>query len=263
MWRKTLYTLNVNGYSPEITALTFPLLRHYAKKIGADFHIISERKFPEWPITYEKLQIYELAKERKDEWSLYLDADALVHPETLDWTAYVPMNTVAHNGLDFANVRWRYDEYFLRDGRNVGSCNWNTIASWLCRDLWRPLDDMTPAEAVANIYPIMLELNTVVTPEHLIDDYALSRNIARFGLKAVALLDLQEKLGFQKGEANFYWHAYLDDVETKVRKMRDVLFGTGKDRIDGRGVDRGWNLPESILPRELAGPDAWFLKSGA
>lgn len=216
---KTLYTLNVNGYAPEITALTYPLLRRYAAKCGAEFYVIGERRFPDWPVTYEKLAIYDLARERGDDWSMYIDSDALVHPETPDWTNFLPRDTVAHNGTDMAAVRWRYDEYFLRDGRNIGSCNWLAIASAWCRDLWRPLD-LTPEQAVANIFPTVDEINTVITPEHLIDDYALSRNIARFGLKVKTLMELQQ--GLFPG-ANFFYHEYTIGITEKVAKLRQII----------------------------------------
>ena len=69
MWQKPIkkcvFTLNVGGYATEITDLTYPLMKGWCAKIGADFHVITERKFSEWPITYEKFQIYELAKEGK------------------------------------------------------------------------------------------------------------------------------------------------------------------------------------------------------
>jgi len=218
--RKTLYTLNVNGYAPEITKRTYPLLRYYAEKIGAEFFVIDSRKFPDWPVTYEKLQIKELAKERGDEWSFYIDSDALVHPETLDWTCYIPKNTVAHNGVDMGNVRWRFDEYFKRDGRSIGSCNWCTIASEWCLDLWTPLD-IPLAQALEAIYPTVHELNTVITVDHLIDDYTLSRNIARYGLKLVTLGELEKTLGFQQAE--FFWHAYTIPIAEKVAEMDKVL----------------------------------------
>lgn len=218
--RKTLYTLNVNNYAPEITKLTYPLLKYYARKCGAEFYIISERRYPEWPVTYEKLQIYHIAEERQDDWSIYLDSDALVHPETLDWTNYISMDTVLHNGMDYAAVRWRYDKYFLRDGRHKGSCNWNTTASSWCRDLWHPVEDMTPEEAIDNIFPTVMELNTVITPDHLIDDYVLSRNIARYGLKTKTIIELEQSI---IPGSEFYWHEYTVDIATKVKLMKDVI----------------------------------------
>jgi len=135
--KKTIYTLNVGGYSSEITALTYPLLEYYARKIEAEFYVIDTAGFPGWPITYEKLQIFELSKKREDDWIIYIDSDAVVHPETIDWTYFLPRDTVAHYGSDHAAVRWRYDEYFARDGRHISSCNWNAVASSWCRDLWQ------------------------------------------------------------------------------------------------------------------------------
>jgi hypothetical protein len=76
-----------------------------------------------------------------------------------------------------AGVRWSYDQYFRRDGRHIGSCNWFTVASDWCLDLWRPLDDLTLDEALANINITIGERNSrLCGTEHLIDDYTLSRN---------------------------------------------------------------------------------------
>jgi hypothetical protein len=227
--KKTLFTLNVDGYSPEITEITYPLLKYWANKIGAEFFIIDKRKFPGWPVTYEKLQIYELAKEMRNDWNIFVDSDAIIHPETLDWTLYLNKDTVAHNGNDFANIRWRYDDYFRRDGRNFGSCNWFTIASDWCIDLWKPLE-ISAEEAISNIFPTVTELNTVIVPDHLIDDYALSRNIAQFGLKTKTLGTIVKELGFTN--ANFHWHIYTVKTEEKVKMMQELL-------------DQ-WKIPESI-----------------
>jgi hypothetical protein len=229
--KKILFTLCVNGYSPEITKITFPLMRYYAQKIGAEFYIIDERRFPDWPVTMEKLQIYELAKKFHSEWNIFFDADTLIHPETFDYSAFIPKDTVAHNGSDMASVRWRYDNYFLRDGRNIGSCNWCSIASEWCLDLWRPPDDITMDEALDAIYPTMEELNTVITVDHLIDDYLLSRNIARFGLKFTTLANVQKRLGLT--ESNFLWHQYVITAEEKVKQMKELI-----------GI---WKIPDSIM----------------
>jgi hypothetical protein len=218
--KKTLYTLNIGNFAPEICALTYPLLKHYARRLGAEFYVITERKWPKYPVVYEKIQIHELARERGDEWSVYFDSDALVHPETIDFSNYIPRDTVAHNGTDFANIRWRYDYPFWRDGRNIGSCNWCTWASEWCRDLWTPLD-IPIEEALGNIYPTVNELNTVIETEHLIDDYTLSRNIARFGLKVTTLMEVEKRLGFT--EAEFFWHNYTDVISEKIKQMRETL----------------------------------------
>jgi len=228
--RKTIFTLNIDNYAPQITAITYPLIRFWADKIGADFHIITERKFPGWPVVYEKLQIHTLGRDMENDWNIFVDSDALIHPETIDFTLYLHKDTVAHNGNDMANIRWKYDRYFRRDGRNIGSCNWMTAASDWCLDLWRPLDDLTLAEAVKNIYPVVGELNTVITADHLIDDYTLSRNIARFGLKFKNFGQILTELGLDK--ANFFWHLYTITIEEKAKQMLETL--------------ETWKIPDDI-----------------
>ena len=221
---KTLYTLVVDNYAPEIVELTFPWLQLHAQKMGARFEVIDERRYPDWPVTYEKFQIYDRAEKNGDDWSVFLDADTLVHPETPDWTAYLPPDTVAHHGRDFAGVRWRTNKYFQRDGRNIGSCNWNTTASSLCRDLWHPLGMVHPSIVVANIFPTVGENNTgLIQPAHLIDDYVCSLNIARYGLKFTTIRELQKSLGFDPTKTGFYFHEYTIPVSEKVERLAETI----------------------------------------
>jgi hypothetical protein len=226
MWqkklKKTIFTLCVDNYAPEITELTFPLMKRYADKIDADFYIIKKRKFPKFPVVYEKLQIYELAQKMENDWNIYFDADALIHPNMMDITTLLSKDTVLHNASDFASNRWKYDRFFLRDGRNIGSCNWFTVGSDWCIELWKPLDDLTLEEAIANINPTVNELNTIVTAEHLIDDYTLSRNIAKYGLKFVTFMDLLKKFEGKAG-TGYLWHQYTLPNELKIVQMKKVL----------------------------------------
>lgn len=219
--RKCIFTLCVNNYAPAITEHTFPLIARYAKKIGADFHIITKRRWPSFPPVYEKLQIYYLGQEMQNDWNLFIDADALVNPTMPDVTTLLPKDTVMHNGNDFASIRWRYDRYFLRNGRNIGSCNWFTLGSDWCIDLWHPLD-IPLRQAVKNIFPVISEENSrMMKPSHLIDDYTLSRNIAKYGLKFRTFMDLQqEKYGHLGG---FLWHIYAAPESKKLEEMRKVL----------------------------------------
>jgi hypothetical protein len=217
--KKCVWTLCVNGFSPEITALTFPFMERYAKKIGAEFKIISERKFPDWPVVYEKLQIHELGRDY--DWNLYIDADALVGPDMFDPTDHLSKDTVCHNGRDMAGNRWRYDHYFRRDSRHIGCCNWFTAASDWCLDLWRPLDDLTFEQARDNIFPVVSEVQSeCFTKDHLIDDYTLSRNVARFGLKFTTVQDIARRIG---DSGQYLWHAYIYTPQEKVREMKKIM----------------------------------------
>lgn len=219
--KKTIFTLAVNDWQPKITEMTFPLIRRYAKKIGADFFVIKDRKFPDWPITYEKFQVYGLAQEMENDWNIYIDADALVHPETPDFTLYLNKNTVAHVGMDTAPIRWTYDRYFLRDGRDIGSCNWFTMASDWCVDLWHPTDDLTPEEVMARCFPTVQEdLSGVIDSYHLIDDFLVGRNIAKFGLKFKTINSILED---KYANSWFFWHQYTLTPEQKIFEMKKIL----------------------------------------
>jgi hypothetical protein len=230
MWnkqeKKTIFTLCIDNYAPELTELTFPLMFNYAKKIGAEFFIIKERQFPSFPAAYEKLQIYQLAQEMKNDWNIFFDADTLIAPTMPDITSLLSKDTVLHNGNDFAPVRWKYDRFFKRDGRHIGSCNWCAVASDWCIELWKPLDDLSLEEAKQNIFPTAKELNCgIVDPAHLLDDYTLSRNIAKYGLKFTTFMDLQMK--HLKGMGDFLWHIYTVPNQQKLVEMQKVLNAWG------------------------------------
>lgn len=90
--KKLLVTLNINDYKKEVTDLTFPHMREYAKNIGADFHIIKERKFPGLDINLEKFQLYDICEDY--DWVIFLDADCLIDPKGIDLTELVDKDRV-------------------------------------------------------------------------------------------------------------------------------------------------------------------------
>ena len=238
MTRKTIWTLNIDKYAPNITQLTYPLIERYAKKIGASFEVITTKKFPDWPVVYEKLQIFELGK--NEDWNIYIDSDALVHPDLFDVTEYLAKDTVLQNGKDLAGNRWKYDRFFQRDGRHIGCCNWFTVASNWCRELWKPLEDLTRQQAVDNISLTVVEKNSgLMDTGHLVDDYTLSRNIAQYGLKFETFIEMKKRLG---DSGDYLWHLYTIPVSEKVRKMREVLLSwgvLGKPQIVPGNIE-GW-----------------------
>jgi hypothetical protein len=219
--RRRVYTVIIGDYPKEITDLSVPLMKFWAKKIGAEFMIINERKFPEWPIPVEKLQIHDLGKDY--DWNYHIDADALICPDLYDPTTHVNKDTVIFTGKDMSNNRFRDDKYFWRDGRHLGACNWFTIASDWCLDLWRMPNDLTPEQAADNISPIVAErMAGVFNGFHLIDDYLLSRNIARFGLKHTTITDLQIKMNRVYNDGYMYHHQYLETLDEKLVNMENV-----------------------------------------
>lgn len=215
--RKQLYTMNIGNYNPDVTAITYPLFKHYCKKIGAEFCEITERKFPEYPIMYEKMQMFDLSA--GNDWSIYLDADAIVSPDCFDITEFLPRDHCLHWGVDPANLRWKFDDYFRRDGRNIGSAGWLTVASSWTRDVWAPVD-LAPDELITRIFPTNKERAAGCAPAHFCDEYVTSRNIAKYGLKFLSLRQLQGKIGVP-GE--YFWHAYAVPEAQKIMEMRLVI----------------------------------------
>jgi hypothetical protein len=219
--KKTLFVLNIDNYAPEICQITYPFIYFYAHKIGAEVRIINERKFPHLPVVCEKLQIYELGKEMKNDWNIYIDSDAIIHPETPDWTNFVNKDTVLVHGIDFANVRFKYNNYFRRDGRNIGWANWCTIASDWCIDLWKPLKITTEELKKEITLTVDEKQSGCFQLDHLADDYILSYNVARYGLKMQTIIDMKNVLF--PHETGFYYHEYTIQKDKKIESLKKTI----------------------------------------
>lgn len=217
--KKAIFTLGFDTYAPEVVKLTFPFLKRFADKINADLKIINKRKFPGYPIMYEKLQIHELGAD--NDWNYYIDPGCLVHPDMFDIAEVLPEDTVLNFGVNFANNRFLYDNFFRRDGRNIGGTTFLTIASGLCHDIWEPFTDMTAEEALKNIKIIHNEEMAGYTPGHSIDDYVISRNIAKYGIKFKTFIDLLNEIG-RGGDEYFYYDSSVQEKES-VERIKEKL----------------------------------------
>lgn len=205
--KTVVHVVRVNDYQPELCCLTLPNIEAYARRLNADFNVITERKFPDWPATYEKMQVFELGRE--NDWNILIDADFLIHPDMFDVRGVVPPNCIGmHFGYD-ADKCLKPDKYFHRYGHNRGIASGFVVTSWLTHDIWEPLD-MTPEEAKAN----------VIRP-HIVDEYCLSRNMAKYGLPFFGILPdpqtqyLLEHLGVEG--------CGQDEMELKLQHARDLL----------------------------------------
>ncbi len=76
--KKLIHVLNINDFFPELFALTFPTIKSYAERHGFMINLITERKFPDYPINYEKMQVFRDGMGA--DLNMLCDADMLIHP---------------------------------------------------------------------------------------------------------------------------------------------------------------------------------------
>jgi hypothetical protein len=184
--KKLVTVLCTDDWQPEMRALTFPLFKYFARKIGADFHVIRTRAFPTYPLCYERFQIYNLSQNY--DWIYQFDADVLLHPDMPDISPLVSKDTVVVSQPGLASQSYHSDEYFLRDGRNLCVGIFFTLTSNWTRDFWNPPLDLTPQEAMSRCTPKVFEWRErQLFHDHVVIDYLISRNVARFGIKVKPL----------------------------------------------------------------------------
>lgn len=220
---KTIYVLAVNNYCPEILAVTQPAILDYAKKIGAKVKYVTERKFLEFPVTYEKFQLYELSKANNDDWSIFIDADCYVCNDFPDIVEMIPTNCVLLAKGGFGGTRFKYNDYMRRYDQHLDVGSWFFAFNKICRDLIKPIHfqsgELSVNDCVNEIFPLSEELNGVVKvePQHLIDDYLLARNIAKYGLKVKYLCEIfpnaLNSLGHSCHDTNEVKLAYLKKLK--------------------------------------------------
>ena len=227
--KKAVVTLNIGDYQPAIRALTYPFMQRFADKIKADFVEITNRKYPEWPTVMEKFQCRDIGNRMGADWVIFFDADALVSPEMFDPTTHLSKDTVLFNGKDMSEIRFFADKYFLRDGRRIGACDWFCCSSdWFWDDLYS-LPDIPLDECIRNINVTIGEHKSgLFKDNHLIDDYTLSRNIARFGLKHDTLIDVCGRMGWRNpqtgaGHSPYLFHLYAINETEKINRMLEHL----------------------------------------
>jgi len=137
-------------------------------------------------------------------------------------------------GSDITGTRFKDNKYFRRDTRRISSCNWFTIANKDCLDLWHPLEEMTVEEALKNFKPQLKEKDTC-SDGHLIDDYVLSLNISRYGLRYKTFLDLLRHLRMEGSQ--FLFHTHLLTRKEKAYVLPRVMEERWKE---GLPLDVEW-----------------------
>ena len=213
--KRAIWIGNINNeYNPEILALTLPLFKQYAFKTKADLNILTERKFPEWHITYEKAQVYLAGKDYY--WNMVMDTDILIHPDCPDLFERVPDFIVGLKESYSADGSFLANQYFYRDQRKVGINACFAMASAACHDFWTPLE--WPEEyCISQIHMRPEERERGVDPRHFITEYWMSNNLAKYGLKYDGILHNDEI------KRNLIFHTYFAPLESqKLIELREL-----------------------------------------
>ena len=227
--KKSLVTLRVGDYLPELWRLLKPFHEGYARKIGAEFIVLDQIKLTcpggileGAPLSAEKFQLHELTADF--DVTHFIDADAFIHPDCPDWfeQAGGDKGLCLFHGLDNRLNRFAPSIYSRRSGSKAGACTWFVLCSdWTGPDLWMPPADFKAA--CERIAPQWCEIKTGhCHRDHLIDDATLSDNIARYGLRTRTILDIVREMG-HLGQMMYLWHIYNVDPYEKLKGVRKCL----------------------------------------
>jgi hypothetical protein len=209
--KKLIHCVYINDFFPELWKLTLPTIKQYAYSIGAELNIITERKFPQWHINYEKIQVYEDGKYADA--NFLIDADILIHKDFPDFSSGITFpHHIAFNDNYHASTKFHIKDNinFQRDGRDVGIASNAVISFKSTHDVWTPLD-ITPQQGRQITH----------VREGDIDEYTLSNNMARFGLKYTGIT-------WEEWQRNFFVHIGTGNRKEAMDLANKTLYNWNK-----------------------------------
>jgi hypothetical protein len=167
---KKVWALRIGNYWPEMCSISMPLIQYWAEKNGWKFETISIRAWPEMPVTYEKLQVSFRGSHATH--NLLLDLDLLLRPDFVDPSQWIHPAFVASSYAFDALTMFKPDKYFVRDGRNIGIAGGCVYSTELTHEVWEPAYDLSGQQILES-----------TKRAHIADEFCLSRNLAKYGLK--------------------------------------------------------------------------------
>jgi len=176
--RICVHVVNIGDYFPELFNITIKTVEYFCSRHKFHLNVITERKYPDYPLLAEKLQVYD----QDYDWNLLLDADILVHPDTYNPFNYFNPIEVGNKDDYRASTQLRLDKYFIRDNRDRGLSGCVLATSRLTHDLWEFPSDLTKDEILDNI----------LQERKIVDEYVVSRNLAKYGLKHRELFPIKD-----------------------------------------------------------------------
>ena len=171
--KKGVFVVRVDDYLPGLCALTLPTIERYAKKIGASFTLIDQRRYPEYPPTYEKMQVYDLG--RGNDYNILFDCDLAFTEDMYDVTELVPQGSLGCWMVYPPSVTIKYDEYIkIEDpSETIPATNFLVVPGDIHK-VWEPFD-MSYEEASSRMKRLFV-----------IDEYCVGRNVKKYGVPIVS-----------------------------------------------------------------------------
>ena len=205
--KKCIHFLNTAPADPDVRAVTLPALESYADRIGADLNLISERRYPDFPPSYECFQIFEAG--RKFERNLMIGMEVLAGPALPDFTANLSETNVGLCQVITPSSAYRVerDPWFQRDGRDKGPIASIIATSWMTHELWQPLPgkaaDFSSVFRVAGVSSLT--------------EYCLALNLAHYGLKISGIFPAGSQVCIVDQRSDFNQSA-ADFVRMKMKE---------------------------------------------
>ena len=142
-----------------------------------------------------------------------IDADILIHKDFPDFSSGITFpHHIAFNDNYHASTKFHIKDNinFQRDGRDVGIASNAVISFKSTHDIWTPLD-ITPQEGKQITH----------VREGDIDEYTLSNNMARFGLKYTGIT-------WEEWQRNFFVHIGTGNRKEAMDLANKTLYNWNK-----------------------------------
>ena len=205
--KKIIHCVYINDYFPELWEMCLPTIKQYAHKTQSELNIITQRKFSDWHINYEKMQVYEDGKHA--DCNFLIDADIMIHPQFPDFSSGITLpHHIAFNDNYHASTKFHVEDnlYFQRDGRDVGIASNAVISFKSTHDVWEPLS-ITPQQG----------RDITFVREGDIDEYTLSHNMAKYGLKYTGIT-------WEEWQRYYFVHIGCGDRAKALDLARQTLY---------------------------------------
>ncbi len=185
------------------------MVRDYARRIGATLNIISQRKFPDFPVNYELMQIFEAGASY--DWNMHLGAGVLLGETLPDPSSYMSPDHVGTTISYGAHMQFETagNIYFERNERDLGISDSIILAHNITHDLWEPLGG-----------PFSQYARLIRDGDYRkIGSYAVSHNLAKYGLKISGIFPPKPQFDFLSEDKlqNQSAEAY---ISTTVKRWR-------------------------------------------